>query len=350
MANKKKIIEEPSVDPIVDREALRKELEAENIKLDLKKRKEKINQVLRVFGLFVALFLFVVGFQLFWRGSLFGLIGIGSTAKWVAYWVEIAPTACSLLVVMMIGVNPTAANIAANIGLICWIPALLYSVIEIALFFGCIYLLSYNIKDLIDLIKNVGHGTVFITKDALDSIARENLPKETISERINKSKAKKKHTLFGKKDDEMFMPEEAVKEALTPNKSLFEETKDVPEVKKSPVKRRIRKAKPIVEEVVEPVAEVVKPAIEKEIIPAKKDVEVKYTASPEDDKLNHVSDEDLDKLLSGEIELKDIPDFVQEPEISVAPPVIAQANAVKPVSKNSAIDDAIKSRIDSDKK
>lgn len=161
-----------------DQKELERELlltEEEYTRKSRQKTKETMNRVLRVVGLIASFILIYAGlFDPLFELSYFGWMsdGINETTVHTDAWLFI---------------NEKIYDDPMQFGL--WLPKLGVTVVVILAVIGTVYLLVYNVVDIIALIKNMLKGTTDITKD-LTGTVRDTVQDEKELKGLKKMKIK----------------------------------------------------------------------------------------------------------------------------------------------------------------
>ena len=163
---------------------------------------EKLNQVLRGFGLVAIILFYLIAVELFFEPSLLGLIF--TPKEFHAFWYFVQHTGEIINAIN----NETAigAELIENQAWILaitesttifddwlqwgvWFPVVLVTAIEVLITIGVVYIIAYSIRDIFSIVKNLiksAKGTVV----ELGTVVKDNFEEETKD--IQPKKAKKK--------------------------------------------------------------------------------------------------------------------------------------------------------------
>ena len=184
---------------------------------------EKLNQVLRGFGLVAIILFYLIAVELFFEPSLLGLIF--TPKEFHAFWYFVQHTGEIINAIN----NETAigAELIENQAWILaitesttifddwlqwgvWFPVVLVTAIEVLITIGVVYIIAYSIRDIFSIVKNLiksAKGTVV----ELGTVVKDNFEEETKD--IQPKKAKKK------------LKKEKKSDVVTEVKNLVEEVK-----------------------------------------------------------------------------------------------------------------------------
>ena len=184
---------------------------------------EKLNQILRGFGLVAIILFYLIAVELFFEPSLFGLIF--TPKEFHAFWYFVQHTGEIINAIN----NETAigAELIENQAWILaitesttifddwlqwgvWFPVALVTAIEVLITVGVVYIIAYSIRDIFSIVKNLiksAKGTVV----ELGTVVKDNFEEETKD--IQPKKAKKK------------LKKEKKSDVVTEVKNLVEEVK-----------------------------------------------------------------------------------------------------------------------------
>lgn len=200
--NKKKIAPAPVVEPnapVVEDKFTRAEWEA----VRKAKHGEKLNQILRGFGLIAVILFYLIAVELLFEPSLFGLIFTPS--EFHAFWYFVKHTgevtnaisdetaAGAALIenqkwVTAIAQDTTIFDDWLQWG--TWFPVAFLTVIEIAITVGVAYITAYSIRDIFGIVKNLfrsAKGTVV----EIGSVVKDNFDEEMKSDKKPSERKKK---------------------------------------------------------------------------------------------------------------------------------------------------------------
>ena len=184
---------------------------------------EKLNQILRGFGLVAIILFYLIAVELFFEPSLFGLIF--TPKEFHAFWYfvqhtgELAgainnetPTGAGLVESQswITGINATTKVFDDWLQWGSWFPVAFVTAIEILITVGVFYIIAYSIRDIFGIVKNLitsAKGTVV----ELSTVVKDNFEEETKD--IQPKKAKKK------------LKKEKKSDVATEVKNLVEEVK-----------------------------------------------------------------------------------------------------------------------------
>ena len=184
---------------------------------------EKLNQILRGFGLVAIILFYLIAVELFFEPSLFGLIF--TPKEFHAFWYFVqhtgqlagainneTPTGAELVESQpwITGINGTTKVFDDWLQWGTWFPVVLVTAIEILITVGVFYIIAYSIRDIFGIVKNLitsAKGTVV----ELSTVVKDNFEEETKD--IQPKKAKKK------------LKKEKKSDVATEVKNLVEEVK-----------------------------------------------------------------------------------------------------------------------------
>ena len=184
---------------------------------------EKLNQVLRGFGLVAIILFYLIAVELFFEPSLFGLIF--TPKEFHAFWYFVqhtgqiagainneTPTGAGLVESQswITGINATTKVFDDWLQWGAWFPVVFVTAIEILITVGVFYIIAYSIRDIFGIVKNLitsAKGTVV----ELSTVVKDNFEEETKD--IQPKKAKKK------------LKKEKKSDVVTEVKNLVEEVK-----------------------------------------------------------------------------------------------------------------------------
>ena len=184
---------------------------------------EKLNQILRGFGLVAIILFYLIAVELFFEPSLFGLIF--TPKEFHAFWYFVqhtgqiagainneTPTGAGLVESQswITGINATTKVFDDWLQWGAWFPVLFVTAIEILITVGVFYIIAYSIRDIFGIVKNLitsAKGTVV----ELSTVVKDNFEEETKD--IQPKKAKKK------------LKKEKKSDVVTEVKNLVEEVK-----------------------------------------------------------------------------------------------------------------------------
>ena len=184
---------------------------------------EKLNQILRGFGLVAIILFYLIAVELFFEPSLFGLIF--TPKEFHAFWYFVQHT--GQLAGAINNETPTGAGLVESQSWITgidattkvfddwlqwgsWFPVVFVTAIEILITVGVFYIIAYSIRDIFGIVKNLitsAKGTVV----ELSTVVKDNFEEETKD--IQPKKAKKK------------LKKEKKSDVATEVKNLVEEVK-----------------------------------------------------------------------------------------------------------------------------
>ena len=184
---------------------------------------EKLNQILRGFGLVAIILFYLIAVELFFEPSLFGLIF--TPKEFNAFWYFVKHT--GELAGAINNETPTGAGLVENQSWVTginattkvfddwlqwgtWFPVVLVTAIEILITVGVFYIIAYSIRDIFGIVKNLitsAKGTVV----ELSTVVKDNFEEETKD--IQPKKIKKK------------LKKEKKSDVATEVKNLVEEVK-----------------------------------------------------------------------------------------------------------------------------
>ena len=184
---------------------------------------EKLNQILRGFGLVAIILFYLIAVELFFEPSLFGLIF--TPKEFHAFWYFVqhtgqiagainneTPTGAGLIESQswITGINATTKVFDDWLQWGAWFPVVFVTAIEILITVGVFYIIAYSIRDIFGIVKNLitsAKGTVV----ELSTVVKDNFEEETKD--IQPKKAKKK------------LKKEKKSDVVTEVKNLVEEVK-----------------------------------------------------------------------------------------------------------------------------
>ena len=184
---------------------------------------EKLNQILRGFGLVAIILFYLIAVELFFEPSLFGLIF--TPKEFHAFWYFVqhtgqiagainneTPTGAGLVESQswITGINATTKVFDDWLQWGSWFPVAFVTAIEILITVGVFYIIAYSIRDIFGIVKNLitsAKGTVV----ELSTVVKDNFEEETKD--IQPKKAKKK------------LKKEKKSDVATEVKNLVEEVK-----------------------------------------------------------------------------------------------------------------------------
>ena len=184
---------------------------------------EKLNQILRGFGLVAIILFYLIAVELFFEPSLFGLIF--TPKEFHAFWYFVqhtgqiagainneTPTGAGLVESQswITGINATTKIFDDWLQWGAWFPVVFVTAIEILITVGVFYIIAYSIRDIFGIVKNLitsAKGTVV----ELSTVVKDNFEEETKD--IQPKKAKKK------------LKKEKKSDVVTEVKNLVEEVK-----------------------------------------------------------------------------------------------------------------------------
>ena len=184
---------------------------------------EKLNQILRGFGLVAIILFYLIAVELFFEPSLFGLIF--TPKEFHAFWYFVqhtgqiagainneTPTGAGLVESQcwITGINATTKVFDDWLQWGAWFPVVFVTAIEILITVGVFYIIAYSIRDIFGIVKNLitsAKGTVV----ELSTVVKDNFEEETKD--IQPKKAKKK------------LKKEKKSDVVTEVKNLVEEVK-----------------------------------------------------------------------------------------------------------------------------
>ena len=184
---------------------------------------EKLNQILRGFGLVAIILFYLIAVELFFEPSLFGLIF--TPKEFHAFWYFVqhtgqiagainneTPTGAGLVESQswITGINATTKAFDDWLQWGAWFPVVFVTAIEILITVGVFYIIAYSIRDIFGIVKNLitsAKGTVV----ELSTVVKDNFEEETKD--IQPKKAKKK------------LKKEKKSDVVTEVKNLVEEVK-----------------------------------------------------------------------------------------------------------------------------
>ena len=184
---------------------------------------EKLNQILRGFGLVAIILFYLIAVELFFEPSLFGLIF--TPKEFHAFWYFVqhtgqiagainneTPTGAELVESQswITGINATTKVFDDWLQWGAWFPVVFVTAIEILITVGVFYIIAYSIRDIFGIVKNLitsAKGTVV----ELSTVVKDNFEEETKD--IQPKKAKKK------------LKKEKKSDVVTEVKNLVEEVK-----------------------------------------------------------------------------------------------------------------------------
>ena len=184
---------------------------------------EKLNQILRGFGLVAIILFYLIAVELFFEPSLFGLIF--TPKEFHAFWYFVqhtgqiagainneTPTGAGLVESQswISGINATTKVFDDWLQWGAWFPVVFVTAIEILITVGVFYIIAYSIRDIFGIVKNLitsAKGTVV----ELSTVVKDNFEEETKD--IQPKKAKKK------------LKKEKKSDVVTEVKNLVEEVK-----------------------------------------------------------------------------------------------------------------------------
>ena len=163
---------------------------------------EKLNQILRGFGLVAIILFYLIAVELFFEPSLFGLIF--TPKEFHAFWYFVqhtgqlagainneTSTGAELVESQswITGINATTKVFDDWLQWGSWFPVAFVTAIEILITVGVFYIIAYSIRDIFGIVKNLitsAKGTVV----ELSTVVNDNFEEETKD--IQPKKAKKK--------------------------------------------------------------------------------------------------------------------------------------------------------------
>lgn len=171
---------------------------------------EKLNQILRGFGLVAIILFYLIAVELFFEPSLFGLIF--TPKEFHAFWYFVQHT--GQLAGAINNETPTGAGLVESQSWITgidattkvfddwlqwgsWFPVVFVTAIEILITVGVFYIIAYSIRDIFGIVKNLitsAKGTVV----ELSTVVKDNFEEETKD--IQPKKTKKKFKKEKKSD------------------------------------------------------------------------------------------------------------------------------------------------------
>ena len=165
---------------------------------------EKLNQILRGFGLVAIILFYLIAVELFFEPSLFGLIF--TPKEFHAFWYFVQHTGQIAGAIN----NETTKIFDDWLQWGAWFPVVFVTAIEILITVGVFYIIAYSIRDIFGIVKNLitsAKGTVV----ELSTVVKDNFEEETKD--IQPKKAKKK------------LKKEKKSDVVTEVKNLVEEVK-----------------------------------------------------------------------------------------------------------------------------
>ena len=165
---------------------------------------EKLNQILRGFGLVAIILFYLIAVELFFEPSLFGLIF--TPKEFHAFWYFVQHT--GQLAGAINNETPTGAGLVESQSWITgidattkvfddwlqwgsWFPVVFVTAIEILITVGVFYIIAYSIRDIFGIVKNLitsAKGTVV----ELSTVVKDNFEEETKDIQPKKTKKKLK--------------------------------------------------------------------------------------------------------------------------------------------------------------
>ena len=165
---------------------------------------EKLNQILRGFGLVAIILFYLIAVELFFEPSLFGLIF--TPKEFHAFWYFVSHTGEitnaidneTILGAELIDTIPWITEIKETATVFddwlqwgTWFPVTFVTAIEIMITVGVFYIVAYSIRDIFGIIKNLitsARGTVV----ELSTVVKDNFDEETKDIQPKKSRKKVK--------------------------------------------------------------------------------------------------------------------------------------------------------------
>ena len=165
---------------------------------------EKLNQILRGFGLVAIILFYLIAVELFFEPSLFGLIF--TPKEFHAFWYFVSHTGEitnaidneTILGAELIDTIPWITEIKETATVFddwlqwgTWFPVTFVTAIEIMITVGVFYIVAYSVRDIFGIIKNLitsARGTVV----ELSTVVKDNFEEETKDIQPKKSRKKVK--------------------------------------------------------------------------------------------------------------------------------------------------------------